>query len=278
MSYWAVDIRNLAGKEFVITKSHRYANISKHDRVVFFSREHSKVEFVSYADVITVDHQTRGKYEEEERYYTIAGISGSNSLENPLSAEDLAYSLEKVYRYKMPFRHFCRQYVWLSKPDFETITHGWIYWARTAFGIFINALQTDQINRFIQEVAQTNPEILISYPNYGPAWVALREFIQNEFVNTAELFRAIHNDVDVLKNKFSVDIEFEKIGLSTDDNTKSDLLNDQEAFLSHFVSSLNLEKENIFDILSRNITQSETESRFEKIFGGTSWLLHAIRH
>ncbi len=275
MGYWAVDIDSLKGEEFVITKSHRYASLMKGDQVVFFTKYHTEIEFQLYSEIISVSHEI--EKEAENKYLTIASISGKNKINNPLTVRDLAYSLEKVYRFSRPYLHFNRQYVILSDIDWETIIDGSIFWSRTAFGIFINELQEEQLNRFIRELAQTDPGLLLPTPDYRLVWKSLNKFIQNEFISASNLLTEIHKQVDSLNRDYDLGLDYNELGFSTDDNEKPDFLFQQEQSLSNFVSSLRFEGEDILQVLTENIEKSNSEQRFQKIFGGTPWPLHGIR-
>jgi len=276
MAYWAVGATTLIDKQFTITKSRGFAQIHKGDDVIFFDKHPRGVNFTSYSNVVSV-RQDRKSESENAEFYTIARISEITPIENPLSASDLAYSLERVYRYNKPYRHFYRQYVSLSRVDYETIISGLIFWSRTAFGIFINELQREQLNRFIQELAQINPELLLPAPDYSRVWQVLNDFIQEEFLGAASLLKEIHSLVDTLGTEFNLGLEYTELGLSTDDYGEADLLHKQEEVLSKFISSLKFEKQDILQELTINIEKSETELRFQKIFGGTPWPLHEIR-
>lgn len=277
MACWAVDKSTLIDKQFTITKSLGFAQIHKGDDVIFFHRYSGEVEFISHSNVVSV-RQDRESESENAEYYTIARILENIPIENPLSASDLAYSLEKVYRYNKPYRHFSRQYISLSRGDYETIISGLIFWSRTAFGIFINELHKEQLNRFIQELAHINPGYLLPAPDYYSVWQVLKDFIQEEFVGAASLLKEIHNLVDKLGAEFNLGLEYTKLGLSSDDYGESDLLHKQEEILSKFISSLKFEKRDILQELTTNIEQSKTELRFQEIFGGTPWPLHEIRN
>ena len=276
MACWAVDESILTGNKFTITRSRGFAHIHKGDDVIFFHKHPGVSKFSSHSNVVSV-RQDRKSESENAEYYTIGMISENIPIENPLSTSDLAYSLERVYRYNTPYRHFSNQYIKLSREDYETIISGLIFWSRTAVGMFINELQKEQLNRFIQELAQIDPESLIPAPNYYRIWQVLNDFIREEFVGAARLLKEIHSLVDTLGTEFNLGLEYTKLGLSSDDYGEADLLHKQEEVLSKFISSIKSEKQDILQELTINIEQSETELRFQKIFGGMPWPLHEIR-
>lgn len=64
-----------------------------------------------------------------------------HTLEGPNCTLDrLAYSLMDVEQFNHPIVHFQQQLRQLDLDDFETIRHGWVYVARTAFAKVANAL------------------------------------------------------------------------------------------------------------------------------------------
>lgn len=287
MRYWAVDQNNLDGKELAI-KSNRRVSISKGDYVILFYRDYRSVEFNSYgrvAEAIRERNQNQfyertgeNEGEEEGEYYSIvARLAEIIVIENPLTLDDLAYSLEKVYRYDRPYRHFSRQYVALSLEDFETITNGLIYWSRTTFGVFINALRSEQLERFVKYLAEYYTDILLSPPDYDKAWQALRIFIEREYIAAADLLKEIHHQTNSLNAELDLNLYYNELGLSSDEDSKANLLYEQEQLLSDFTSSLILEKENILQEISTTIKISDSENRFQKIFRRTPWPLHTIR-
>lgn len=280
MKYWAVDSKALNPNQTLIIETGRPLNISKNDNIIVFQRNGDYL-VISYLieDEITFNYRAKVlevslKQEEKNRYQLIANLSPMEAIDNPLTLRELAYSLQKVYRYDKPSVHFRRKYVSLSPDDFTTIVTGSIYWARTGFGLYVNTLRREQFAHFLDEVSVFGPGIFDS-ENLERAWQILREFVEEEYISAAELVHQIHAQADELHSGGLPELEFENIGISLDEpNEVFDSLYEQEIRLSRFMSIARSDKTDILEQLSDKMKkEAESETRFQKVFVGTPWPL-----
>lgn len=273
MRYWAVDDRNLNHDGQLVIESHLRVSIAQGDEIIIFNRSYGDIEFHSHTSV--KDAQLKEMKQEYQIF--VATLSQLKPIENPPLLSELAYSLLKIYRYDKAERHFRRQYVSLYPEDFGTIVTGSVYWARTAFGLYANELRSEQFIRFMQDVAQSTPEVLLQTSDFSLVWKALRNFIEEEYIATANLLRLIHAQVDQLQSKENLGLDYSKLGISTDDDNISDLLHKQEQLLSKFMELTRNNEIDVLQELSQKIKEeSYSESQFQEIFRGTTWPLHTI--
>lgn len=271
MNYWAIDDKNLSSKKQLVIDSRMNVAIENGDEIVLFERNYEDIRFHTQAII------TR-RQRKESKHGTIqfsAEIENSKSIDNPPLLSELTYSLLKIYRYDKPDLHFQRTYLSLCSEDFGAIVTASIYWARTAFGFYINALRKEQFVRFLQNVAQFDNEILLQGSDFGRSWKALRKFIEEEYIATGNLLKAIHSRIDQLRD---INLNYFDIGLSSDNENTNDLLYEQEELFNQFLEITQPETGNVLYELSRKIDEeSKSESEFQEIFGGEGWPLYAIR-
>ncbi|MFC1924052.1 hypothetical protein ACFLXA_01625 [Chloroflexota bacterium] len=275
MNYWAIDknLINFGGQ--IVIESRQRISITSHDPVVIFEREASDVTFQSHAVV----HDAKIEYLPIEGYVLTASISQPQPIDPPMALSELAYSLKKIYsRYDKPTRHFTRKYVSLSEEDFGTIITGSIYWARTAFGLYINELRTEQLTRFMQDVSQSDPEVLLQRSGFDSAWSALRQFIEQEYITVAKLLEKIHAQVNHLQQINKMEIDYIKLGISSA-REMDDLLHEQEELFAKFIEMTQPDNISILDSLTNKIVEEhKSEAEFEDKFRGTLWPLYPIKH
>ena len=277
MSYWAFDDYYLDEDTSLIElMSGRKVWIDVGDNIAFFHREYSELVFKSSGSVRDVALEDMG----ESGYKFIAKIINIESFEENRHLDDFTYSLEKIYRYKNPLLHFRRPYIRFSEYDFRTINEARIYWARTAFGHFINHLPQEHIVRFMRKLAESAPEVLLQQSDYKRAWNALHKFIEEEYVSAANLFKEIKGQVERANDIFDIGLYYSKIGFSTDDeNDTPDFIQKQERLFSRFTNLLYFDEIQL-DLLheiDKRIEASESiDDNFDKIFRGTSWPIQMI--
>jgi hypothetical protein len=245
--------------------------MEKGDEIVLFRRTYDDVTFHASARISEVKRERS-----ESGLIFAARVTELRPLEAPSQLSELTYSLLKVYRFKYPHRHFCRQYVRLPEKDFRTILSGSIYWGRTAFGLYVNGLQREQLARFIQLLADSEPTLLPQSSDFGKAWSALRRFIEEEYFSAAEILKSIHSLVDKFNRDGGVEMNYNKLGISSDDEDTADLLHVQEKLLAQFHElTINVEERvNVLEELSERIREmASSEAKFANVFRGQMWPL-----
>jgi hypothetical protein len=274
MSYWAINgdyYRKESGNVVLLTA--RKVSISKDDQAIIYKRDERDLTFIGFSRIAEVKHD---KGVGSQFQFTLA-LDGLKPLKHELSVYDLVFSLKKIYRYENPLRHFRRQYVSLSKADYETILKGRIFWSRTAFGLFANAMTK---NHYVQFIGESVPSLL--YINdktnrFVEGWSKIKEFILSHFVEASYLLTDIKGIAESLEKKSKVGLAYSTLQLSDDETGAIDSIKNQEEILSNFVHSLSLPKfgSQLFSALDEQIMSSlDVEKEFEDIFEGESWLIH----
>ena len=274
---WAIDVRyfDANSKAFRIT-SKRAISIQPGHVVVAFSRNGGGVTFMWHGAITS---RTPEKEEEEaEAIEYVLGVSGVHEFDDgPRDLVDFAFSLVKVYRYEEPWRHFNRSYVSIDTFDFETILKGWVFYARTAFGTFANALPTEKLFEYLQLAAEEQPARVVRGGDMASAWRLLREFIQDEYVAPAAIFR---ESASILR-ELAVEVEdaalTEQFGVSGE-NQRTDTIVAQSERFDSFVESLDEDSDvPLLQQFDRAMDEDHhTEDRFEKRFAEIQWPLNVI--
>lgn len=279
MAYWAIDM-NCVWNNKVKIESRRKVSVSDKDKLVLFKRHYDTVTFYSAGSA----RNSKIDSVESSFLYT-CDIEELEQFENTIDLGVFRYSLEKVYRYKEPARHFRRRYLHLSESDYQTIVRGEIFWPRTAFGLFANKLDNEQLYRFVRELAMKSPDLLLGHNDINTAWDQLKSFIISEFVNAADLLTDIKHKVEQINSNGRINIPYNNIGIDFSRNLENApnakpvvaLLAKQEKLLSDFKDSLQDDNVNLFDALDERMqTNYNGRDRFEKIFRGIRWPLQQI--
>lgn len=272
MNFWAFNNYYLSQDKHIIElTSSRKVSISKEDKIIFFTKSYNGLVFKSHGNVSSTSPEDLG----EKGFQFRAEISDYELLDEARRLEDFAYSLEKIYRYKKPSLHFRRPYIQLTKDDFNTLIDARIYWARTNFGLFINQLPEAHIFRFLSQLAETDPHVLLQRTGYVMLWKSLQNFINQEYLSAAYIFEGIRQLIDKIDESTEIKIDYSKIGISSDDEKDTpDSIKEQERRFSQFLN-LFIDKEsqiNLFqEIESRLERENKENEAFENIFRGTSW-------
>ena len=204
-----------------------------------------------------------------------AELTDKTELAPDRNLSDFTYSLLKVYLYATPGRHFRNRYTSLQSADFNTLVQARIFWARTAFGVFIGQLPEETLEEFVRYVAEVDARALVERSPFNDLWSNLKAFLTGQFIGAHELLDSIAESVEGLEAR-NVDIRFSEIRLGDDEEGGSvDLLSDQHRKLASFVTSLaprNSGPGGLFPEIDGRIEENATtESAFEDLFGGTSW-------
>lgn len=116
----------------------RRPRIGPRDKVILFEKKEGEIVFWANATVVDL-LESASETEKREFEITIGEIS---PFEEPRTSTVLRFSLEKVYRFASPLRHFNRNYLKLEGYDYETIARQLVFWSRTALGLQVEALDT----------------------------------------------------------------------------------------------------------------------------------------
>lgn len=137
--------------------------VSANDRVLLYKKRGGEVNFVQTTSVeFTKTESISGVGQE----VILIQLRSPQDLESPTSLSAVTCSLELITRFDYPSKHFLRPIRKMSVNDFETIEKQSIFWARSAFGFYLNALPTDRFIEFVRHVAMRSPGLLIESPNF----------------------------------------------------------------------------------------------------------------
>ena len=241
MKYWAID-NNQRSQETVTLYSKRQIRIDEGDKIILFIRDRHSVKFISSA-VIQNRMGTIGISEQSNRFEF--KISPPVMIEHDLSAKDLRFSLEKVYRFSMPEKHFKRRYVSLSKNDFFTIVEKEIHIERTMLGEYLDALPGSIYTDFIRHLISLEINWM-THPNYTNILKVFFNFIDSEYL---EYYRILQNMAELSKHIESKcrNFTFQKIELSDNTTDKGFNLELKRQDLESFFNIIDEDKELLKD-------------------------------
>lgn len=275
MRFWAIDNSHVGNLSIELV-SRRKVWIGELDKIVFFERMYDDLVFLGQGVVTSVTSEPK----DETTFVFKARLEKQEFFEEERHLEDFSFSLEKIYRFTKPLVHFRRPYVGLSQYDYSTIVDAKIYWARTAFGLFINQLPRGHIVRFMRNLAESDPDILLQRSGYLRAWKSLRSFIEEEFVTAAQILRAIREQVEEYNEETETTIDYSSLGFSTDEEIDiADSLGNQERLLSQFVELLRPEdaETNLLVEIDRRLEEElNNNETFEAIFRDKPWPIQMI--
>ena len=177
MSFWAIEDSLIDENRYIELISSRRVHIRDGDKLILFKRRYDDVIFTGYGEITSSELIVK---EVEGGFIFRAHLNKTEAFKEVRYLEDFNFSLEKIYRFADPKVHFRRNYTRLSAYDYNTVIKANIFWARTAFGLFINELQRELLVRFLGNIAESNPDILLQRGDYITAWKLLRAFIEDD--------------------------------------------------------------------------------------------------
>lgn len=272
-SAWAIDSSTFdpnANAFFIASK--REVSMREYDKILVFARRATEISFLWHGKITQITRTP-----EEEPVTFILEVSAVETFEDPRQLEDYAYSLLKVYRYQEPWRHFLRTYVRIDVFDFETIVRGWIFWARTAFGTFANALPNVKLFEYLQLAAEQQPTRVVQGGSMASAWQLLRDFITDEYIAPAGLFAETADTLRELGQDPDMNVVVRQLGVSEDDVRTDPILEQAERFTVLVRSLQEPDDGPVMHQVDGAIEQSRPiEERFEKRFAEVRWPLNVI--
>ena len=265
--HWAVRDSLVDGDRLTVKGIQKVA-ITKGDRIVALSTADSGLFFPWYSNVAEVARPKR--IDDNYQLFEFA-LEDRTSIDAQPVLKDLAFTLTKIYRYQRPHVHFLRPYVSLSPVDFQSIVEGRLFWARTAFGLFLSSLPTLVVDTFQRELAAHSPRHLV-HGSYRELWDSLRHIVVDELQTAHILLDSIRKSC-LAPSLDGSGVTFAEFLLFDDESDQvSDSIVDQLARLDAFISSLNTSEEpSLLEQLEREIEASEWEEHFEGVFGKSKW-------
>ncbi|HWZ21462.1 MAG TPA: hypothetical protein VNW06_02345 [Cytophagaceae bacterium] len=184
--------------------------------------------------------------------------------------DDYAYSLLTVRNYNKPIIHFQQKHRIIDHNDFESITNGWVYIARTAFGKIVNALPRPnrlEFTLYVMNRFKTND--LRGLP-YTELLEFLFDYIEKHLHSQGKLLVASDN---IIQNELSnTGIPHQEVGFIDEELNKSNLLYIQAGYFRTLFETD--QKYNLLNTLNSGIRNSPQETRFDKLFKKRLWPLH----
>lgn len=193
---------------------------------------------------------------------------------------DFTYSLTVVKKYDNPTKDFQRAMRKLPEDDFKTLSKGDVFWARTAFGTFVNQLPTKSFLEFVGFVSAHDVNGVLESPDYKTLWQQLQDFAVEGFLDAHAYSVAVKELIGEL-NELDAGIPFESLRIADPDTRMSASLELMTENLIAFKLALDPPNADVaaldsglFESINLSIEQSrEAESRFHRIFRGKPWPL-----
>lgn len=276
---WAIDAEIYDARlSTVRLEQSQQPGLKDRDQVILFEREEDEVFFASTAYIDGASTTPIAN----EKFHFKAELVRFTELTPRRKLSDFTYSLEKVYRYLEPWVHFKRNYVSLTTSDFNTLVDARIFWARTAFGTYLNGLPDAAVADFVRYVSMVEPRLLVDQQTFSALWTQLRDFVAGEYLGAYQLTNAISEMIEKL-SVTGVSIDFNEIRVGHEENKIGDFLAGQHRRLLDFAVSILPTRtsdgvtEDLFETLGERIrSNSATEASFEYLFRGTRWPTRVI--
>jgi len=285
MANWAINLESI-GRENSLLASDRLKlpkTIKQDDRILLYRIQGEDVVFLQNTSVEFAKTESISGVGED---VVAIQLRAPINLPSPSSLSAMTFSLELISRFDEPSKHFNKNIRKILDDDYETLEKQSIFWARSAFGFYANALPTDRFIEFVQFVATSAPGLLIESPKFLILWPLLRDWIEDEYINAVHYATAIRDTVSrVSIAGTSVPFNRIRVSLSDEKQASSGLLSRLVSNLESFYFSstntpLNVlstkgdlnSAESVFDEIDKMIVGNlSSEQLFEKAFAGKKW-------
>src|SRR6266446_1488605 len=197
--YFAVDKRKFANGQIRLKLGAFRPRLGRDDALLIYERREDDLIFTAYTTVESVQEQ-----EEDAGRFQTASAAQLSAVDGERRLSVLAGSLEKVYRFLDPERHFRRGIVRLSREDYETIIENAIDIDRSIFRYLFTALplqvQVDFLSSQPLEEHLAKDGIIRDYE--GPCKSLLKYFDErvDPFVNLIANFERAFSELGEVKN------------------------------------------------------------------------------
>ncbi len=244
----------------------------------FQFKEHGEVVYTADPQALPLSQREINDNERRERLgldlmpprnrHTIQ-ISPEKQLEAINRFDDLIYSLLTVKNYARPMVHFQRQYRELGKKDYETITKGWLYVARTAFGKLVNALPKETKLQFMLHAMRDFDTVDFTNLKYDALLDNLKNYIEGHILSQGRLLRETER---MLREDLNgLDIPVAEIGFYDEERQKADLVQTQAGL---FQDLFDIDPEStLIQEIKTEVEKNEQEDRFYNMFKKRTWPL-----
>ncbi len=184
------------------------------------------------------------------------------SLKTPYTLDDYAYSLIKVYKhFDNPIIHFQQKYFRIYDQDFETISTGNIFLARTAFGKILNALPIEHINNFLSFYLDGDISRAFGGVDYVEGFRKLKVYVDHNIISHVTMLYESH---DLMYNL--APSEHRTIGFEAENGITDTIADQVKLSRNQKLQSALLEENNSNGILSA----------IEKNMGGEKKLINSF--
>lgn len=301
MRYWLIRTDapsiNVSLDDFVVKIiSRRQTTIDEGDVLLLFKKGHQASAFGQYATVSRIEID---KVMVEDRSGELTGDLSiqtqimveewkklPNTEETSIEVDDLKYSLTFVRNLLKPELHFRRGYRLLPDKDFETITLGEAFVARTGYYELLNALPTTLRVAFESEELMTSAA-RGSLTTFESRLSRLHEFINSRVLTVGVLLKELNLAIHeiAIRNEEGGVFEHVFIGEEGEDKQTARHAGDNISYQSKIFDDLDQTlkqplfedpDERFLDVVARILDElkqpqrREVERRFERLFEVTA--------
>ena len=181
----------------------------KDDNIILLSFIDDEWRFTSFGIIIYIEHK---KLKNTEQFENIIEYQITTELRSANFLRQYAYTLLRIKNLNSPINNLPRNiYLQISDPEFESISRGEIFLARTMFGKFFNALHIDHRNNFLRILLSKQPMLLFGPINYFELYNELKNYLEENIFQHAWWLRSSY---ELLSQILTQDQLFE-IGFGT---------------------------------------------------------------
>jgi len=285
MANWAINVESVGRENSLVTNDQfkLQKTIKQNERVLLFKKRGDEVAFLQTTTVEFTKTEPNSDGSEE---LVAIQLSPPADLPSSSSLSALTFSLQLISRFDSPSRHFKKPIRKISDNDFDTLEKQSVFWARSAFGFYVNALSTDRFIEFVQFVESSTPGLLIETPKFLSLWPLLRDWIQDEYFDAVHYATAIRETVSRISDAGTpVPFNLIRVSLSDEEQASSGSLsrlvsNLESFYLSTAIAQPNVRNtidepkttESVYDEIDNMITENlSSEQLFEEAFAGKKW-------
>ncbi len=262
MKYWFFKLENNSLNNKTINFETRTKFKGKiGDGIVFLSIQSGDLSFTYYGIIDSLEFEKI----DEKLYINKVFLKIYEIYEEDNLLENYTYSIKRITNFERPEVNFKVQLGTLQKVEFDGIINGEFFYARTAFGKYVNALPGDHQLAFVKYFIEIAPEIYFSTTkNFDKALEVLENYIQDRITIPA---RFLNQGFKILSNYVN-DSELNDIGVSTPDKP-IDRLKPQIDIIEKHLDEVRNKEERVEN--SRDFRNSEVQDLYKKRFSKTDW-------
>lgn len=231
------------------------------DRIVFITGHSGEFSFKNYGIINLIEFEKL----DDKLYNTEISLTIYEIAKQANFLKNYNYSIKRITNFESPAVNFKAQLGSLHKAEYEGIINGEYFYARTAFGKYVNALPQEHQLAFIKYFMEIAPEIYFNTTkNFDRALEVLENYIENRITIPAIFM----NESFKILTDYVLETELNEIGLSKEGET-IDYLKPQIDIIESYLKEVRNKEEKVE--INQDFRNSEIQFLYKKHFAKSDW-------